>query len=75
MSGNAVEEDFEKADTYSGPAIPLSPEKEAQYAQLTRNLQEITSAEIVRKVLSQDETLRCYWGGSTATSLVTPADR
>ena len=54
--------DFEKTEAYSGPEIQLSTEKEAQYAQIMRNLQEATSSEIVRKVLSEGEVVRCYWG-------------
>ena len=59
---NMAEADFEKAETYTGPEIQLSADKEAQYAQIMRNLQEATSTEIVRKVLSDGETVRCYWG-------------
>jgi tyrosyl-tRNA synthetase len=46
----------------SAPKIELSPEKEAEYERITRNLAELTSGEIIRKVLSEGEVVRCYWG-------------
>lgn len=46
----------------SGPSIELSAEKEAEYERITRNLAELTSGEIIRKVLSEDKTVKCYWG-------------
>ena len=46
----------------SGPSIELSAEKEAEYARITRNLAELTSGEIIRKVLSEGKTVKCYWG-------------
>lgn len=46
----------------AGPSISLSAEKEAQFERITRNLQEATSTEIIRKVLADDEVVRCYWG-------------
>lgn len=42
--------------------IELSAEKEAEYERITRNLAEMTSGEIIRKVLSEGEVVRCYWG-------------
>lgn len=54
-----------------GPAIPLSAEKEAEYERITRNLAELTSGEIIRKVLSEGKTVKCYWG----TFLRQPKDR
>ncbi|WWD17428.1 phosphoribosylaminoimidazolesuccinocarboxamide synthase [Kwoniella shandongensis] len=45
--------------------IALSPEAEAQYERITRNLQEVTSGEIIRKVLSEGEVVRAYWGSAT----------
>ncbi len=59
-----AEHEYEVAHTYSGPTISLSPEAEAQYERITRNLAEITSSEIIRKVLSDGEVLRAYWGQS-----------
>jgi tyrosyl-tRNA synthetase len=49
----------------SGPQIALSAEKEAEYERITRNLAEMTSGEILRKVLAEDRTVKCYWGKST----------
>lgn len=46
----------------AGPSIALSPEKEAQYERITRDLAEATSTEIIRKVLADGEVPRCYWG-------------
>jgi hypothetical protein len=57
-----AEDDFEVAQTYSGPSISLSAEAEAQYERITRNLAEMTSGEIIRKVLSDGEVLRGYFG-------------
>ncbi|KAK8864275.1 phosphoribosylaminoimidazolesuccinocarboxamide synthase [Kwoniella newhampshirensis] len=48
-----------------GSNIVLSPEAEAQYDRITRNLQEVTSGEIIRKVLSEGEVVRAYWGSAT----------
>lgn len=42
--------------------VELSPEKEQEYQRIVRNLQEATSTDIIRKVLSDGETVRCYWG-------------
>ena len=60
-----AEHEFEVAQAYSGPPISLSPEAEAQYGLITRNLAEMTSSEIVRKVLSEGESVKCYWGRSS----------
>ena len=46
----------------SGTKIELSAEKEAEYERITRNLAELTSGEVIRKVLSEDKTVKCYWG-------------
>jgi tyrosyl-tRNA synthetase len=48
----------------TGPKIELSAEREAEYERITRNLAEMTSGEILRKVLSEDRTVKCYWGKS-----------
>jgi tyrosyl-tRNA synthetase len=45
--------------------IALSPEQEARYERITRNLQEVTSGDIIRKVLAEGETPRAYWGTAT----------
>ncbi|ODO08776.1 phosphoribosylaminoimidazolesuccinocarboxamide synthase [Cryptococcus wingfieldii CBS 7118] len=42
--------------------IKLSPEAESQYERITRNLQEVTSADVIRKVLSEDKVVKAYWG-------------
>jgi hypothetical protein len=44
------------------PQIALSAEKEAEYERITRNLAELTSGDIIRKVLAEDRTVKCYWG-------------
>lgn len=46
----------------AGPQIELSAEKEAEYERITRNLAELTSGDIIRKVLSEGKTVKCYWG-------------
>jgi tyrosyl-tRNA synthetase len=57
--------DIEQTQTeVSGPKIELSAEREAEYERITRNLAEMTSGEILRKVLSEDRTVKCYWGKS-----------
>ena len=53
----------------AGPKIELSAEREAEYERITRNLAEMTSGEILRKVLSEDRTVKCYWGESAALLL------
>jgi hypothetical protein len=52
----------------AGPQIALSAEKEAEYERITRNLAEMTSGEILRKVLAEDRTVKCYWGKSAEFS-------
>ncbi|WVW83748.1 phosphoribosylaminoimidazolesuccinocarboxamide synthase [Kwoniella bestiolae CBS 10118] len=47
----------EKAST-----IALSPEKEAEYERITRNLQEYTGGDIIRNVLAKGEVVKAYWG-------------
>jgi hypothetical protein len=51
-----------------GPQIALSEEKEAEYERITRNLAEMTSGDILRKVLSEGRTVKCYWGKLTVPS-------
>lgn len=46
----------------AGPQIELSAEKEAEYERITRNLAEMTSGDVLRKVLSEGRTVKCYWG-------------
>ena len=58
----------------AGPQIALSKEKEAEYERITRNLAEMTSGEILRKVLSEDRTVKCYWGTSATVSSECIAD-
>lgn len=57
------------AGEVAGPSIALSPEKEAEFERITRNLQEATSTEIIRKVLADGEVVRCYWGELDDVSL------
>lgn len=45
--------------------VTLSPEQEERYARITRDLQEVTSGDIIRKVLADGETPRLYWGTAT----------
>ncbi|CAK9783584.1 hypothetical protein CC85DRAFT_287776 [Cutaneotrichosporon oleaginosum] len=42
--------------------IALDPEAEARFERITRGLAEVTSADIIRKVLADGETPRLYWG-------------
>jgi len=59
--------DIEQTQTeVAGPKIELSAEREAEYERITRNLAEMTSGEILRKVLSEDRTVKCYWGESAS---------
>lgn len=58
----------------AGPTIQLSAEKEAEYERITRNLAELTSGEIVRKVLSEGKTVKCYWGGFCVIASPTRGD-
>lgn len=43
--------------------IALNADAEARYERITRNLAEVTSGDIIRKVLAEGETPRAYWGG------------
>lgn len=52
----------------AGPSIQLSAEKEAEYERITRNLAELTSGEVIRKVLDEGRTVKCYWGMSASAS-------
>ena len=54
--------EFEVEQTEAGPKIELTPEQEAQYERITRNLQEVTSAEVLRKVIAEGNVPRAYWG-------------
>lgn len=42
--------------------VALNADAEARYERITRNLQEVTSGDIIRKVLAEGETPRAYWG-------------
>ncbi|GMK58017.1 hypothetical protein CspeluHIS016_0500490 [Cutaneotrichosporon spelunceum] len=42
--------------------IALNPEAEARFERITRDLAEVTSADIIRQVLADGETPRLYWG-------------
>lgn len=42
--------------------VDLAEEQEAKYERITRRLQEVTSAEIMRKVLSENRSPVGYWG-------------
>ncbi|KIR74425.1 phosphoribosylaminoimidazolesuccinocarboxamide synthase [Cryptococcus deuterogattii CA1014] len=46
----------------SETTIQLSPEAEAQYERITRHLQEVTSGDVIRKVLSEGKVVKAYWG-------------
>ncbi len=54
--------EFEVEQTENTPSISLSQEQEAQYQRITRNLQEVTSAEILRQVIADGKVPKCYWG-------------
>jgi tyrosyl-tRNA synthetase len=56
--------EFEQSQAYSGPSISLDVEQERKYERITKSLQEVTSAEILRKVLSEGRSLVGYWGRS-----------
>nr|XP_019010815.1 phosphoribosylaminoimidazolesuccinocarboxamide synthase [Kwoniella pini CBS 10737]OCF49596.1 phosphoribosylaminoimidazolesuccinocarboxamide synthase [Kwoniella pini CBS 10737] len=43
-------------------SIALSAEKEAEFERITRGLQEYTGGDIIRKVLSENRTVKAYWG-------------
>nr|ODN97741.1 phosphoribosylaminoimidazolesuccinocarboxamide synthase [Cryptococcus depauperatus CBS 7855] len=51
--------------TKEGHSIKLSAEAEAQYEQIIRGVQEVTSGEIIRKVLSEGRVVKAYWGSAT----------
>ena len=54
--------EFEEEQNEAGPKVQLSAEQEAQYERITRNLQEVTSAEVLRKVIAEGRTPKAYWG-------------
>lgn len=54
--------EFEVEQAYAGPNITLTAEQEEQYERITRNLQEVTSAEILKKVISEGKVPKAYWG-------------
>jgi hypothetical protein len=66
--------EFEVEQAYSGPAITLSAEQEAQYERITRNLQEVTSGEILRKVIADGKVPKCYWGRFRISAGIGSAD-
>lgn len=61
--------EFENSETpvdgATASTIELPAEKEEQYQRIVRNLQEATSTDIIRKVLSDGKTVKCYWGTAT----------
>lgn len=57
--------EFAQAAAPETVTIALSPEQEARYERITRSLQEVTSGDIIRKVLADGETPRAYWGTAT----------
>lgn len=42
--------------------VALNAEAEERFERIARNLAEVTSADIIRKVLADGETPRLYWG-------------
>lgn len=48
--------EFAQAAAPETVTIALSPEQEARYERITRSLQEVTSGDIIRKVLADGET-------------------
>lgn len=62
---SAAELEFAQVQEDKAPAIPLSPEAEERFNRITRGLQEVTSGDIIRKVLADGETPRLYWGTAT----------
>ncbi|WVQ99265.1 phosphoribosylaminoimidazolesuccinocarboxamide synthase [Kwoniella sp. CBS 9459] len=56
---------FTQQATDKASTIALSPEKEAEFERIVRNLQEYTSVDVIRKVLADGETVRAYWGTAT----------
>jgi len=59
--------DFEEEQVYSGPNVQLTAEQEATYEKITRNLQEVTSAEVLRKVIAEGRAPKAYWGLSSCS--------
>ena len=57
--------DFTQAVADTSSSIQLSPEAEEKYARITRNLQEVTSGEVIKKVLSEGRVVKAYWGETT----------
>ncbi|KAK4687343.1 phosphoribosylaminoimidazole-succinocarboxamide synthase, partial [Tremellales sp. Uapishka_1] len=57
--------DFTVASDAAAPSIKLSSEAEAKYERITRSLQEVTSGEVIRKVLSEERVVKAYWGTAT----------
>lgn len=66
MASNDLE--FTQDEAAPAQAIALAAEQEERYNRITRNLQEVTSGEIIRKVLADGESPRAYWGASAAQS-------
>lgn len=56
------QQEFEVEQAYAGPNITLTVEQEEQYERITRNLQEVTSAEILKKVIAEGKVPKAYWG-------------
>ena len=58
--------EFENSETpvdgATASTIELPAEKEEKYQRTVRNLQEATRTDIIRKVLSDGKTVKCYWG-------------
>jgi hypothetical protein len=50
------------SDVKETVTVTLAPEQEQRYERITRGLQEVTSGDIIRKVLADGETPRLYWG-------------
>lgn len=60
MSG---ELEFAQEQQEEKSTIALSPEQEERFELITRGLQEVTSGDIIRKLLADGEVPRLYWGG------------
>jgi hypothetical protein len=58
----ADEFDFANQKEDKTVTVALNPEAEARFERITRNLAEVTSADIIRQVLADGETPRLYWG-------------
>lgn len=43
-------------------SIQLTGEAQAKYERITRNLQEVTSPDVIKKVLQDGKTVKAYWG-------------